>query len=234
MNSILSTVLLGILAYVLLLAATRVVGRKALAQMTFFDFTVAITFGSLAARLGMNGEGTALKAGIVLVIFAILAIITDFLQLKFVAFRKLVNSEPTVLVAHGELLRKNMAKVKISMGLLNSLLREKDVFNISDVEYAILENDGHLSILLKSGRLPLTPTDMNMIAPYKGLSAEVIIEGKLMAHNLLLSGKDEQWLKTELAGKGISSYQEVYFAVIDSAGVLYFSTGKQEGFEFPL
>lgn len=108
---------------------------------------------------------------------------------------------------------------------------EKKAFNIIDVEYAILENDGKLSVLFKSNKQPLTPADMNIGKPYMGLTVELIIDGILMHENIRMTGKSEQWIVNELNNRGIQSVKDVFFAAMDSTGKLYISlgiTGKEE------
>jgi uncharacterized membrane protein YcaP (DUF421 family) len=111
--------------------------------------------------------------------------------------------------------------------MLTSLLREKKVFNIMDVEYALVENDGKLSVLLKSNKQPATPSDMGIGVPYKGLTTELIIDGTLMENNLHAVGKDMTWLQGELKKRGITTVKDIFFAALDSSGSLYISLGIQ-------
>lgn len=225
---ILLTILRGVVAYVLLLTVTRIIGRKAISQMTFFDYTVAITFGSLTAHIGIGVNKTPVAAATVLIIFAALYLLTSAIVIRSMYMRKLVDSEPVVVIAKGELVKKNMKKVHLTLSLMNKLLREKDVFNIMDVEYAIIECNGQLSVLMKSNRQPLTPLDMNIPAPYRGLTAELVIDGMLLEENLSTAGKDAAWLKNELSMRGIRNVEDVFFAAVDSAGQLYVSLGIAE------
>ncbi len=225
MNEVLLTIFRGLVAFLLLLTVTRLVGRKAISQMTFFDFAVAITFGSLTANMAIGGNNSPLTAGIAIVTFGALAIITSVIVLKSRHFRKLVNSEPVIVIAKGELVKENMKKIRLTMEMLNTLLREKNAFNIIDVEYAILENDGKLSVLSKSNKQPVTPADKNIGKPYMGLTVELIIDGAPMYENMRMIGKDEQWIVNELHNMGIQSVKDVFFAAMDSSGKLYISLG---------
>lgn len=225
MTDIFLTILRAVIAFLLLLIVTRLVGRKAISQMTFFDFTVAITFGSLTANLGIGSSNTPLTAGIVIVIFGALAILTSYIALSSMRFRKLVDSEPVVVIAKGELVKSNMRRVRLTLPMLTTLLREKNVFNIIDVEYAILENDGKLSVMPKSNKQPLTPSDMGIAMPYKGLTTELIIDGQLLRQNLSQTGHNEAWLRIELKNRGIQSERDVFFAALDNTGTLYISLG---------
>jgi uncharacterized membrane protein YcaP (DUF421 family) len=207
---------------------TRFIGRKAISQMTFFDFAVAITLGTLAASVGMSTNTSATSAALVMVSFAVLGVMTDVFHLKSYAFRKLVNSEPVVLVQNGEIIKKNMAQTRITLDSLNTLLREKNVFNIADVEYAIFENDGKLSVLLKSQKQPVTPSDLELQTAYKGLVTDVVIDGNIMHQNLRSANLDENWLRKELENNGIKDHKKVFFAALDTSGNLYISQGLKD------
>jgi uncharacterized membrane protein YcaP (DUF421 family) len=167
----------------------------------------------------------SLTAGVVVVTFGALAILTSFISLKSLRFRKLVDSKPVVVIARGEMVRPNMDRLRLTTGMLTSLLREKSAFEVADVEYAIMENDGKLSVLLKSNRQPATPFDLHIATPYRGLACEIIIDGSLMAENLKTAGKDEAWLMDRLKEKGIQRIQDVFYASTDSSGNLYITLG---------
>jgi len=143
-------VLRSIASFILLMIVTRVMGRKAISQMTFFDLAVVITLGTLAASVGMSTDTSSTSATIVMLSFVVLGFMTDFFHLKSFFFRKLVNSEPVVLIKNGNIIRSNMQNTRVTMDSLNALLREKNVFNVADVEFAVFENDGQLSVLPKS------------------------------------------------------------------------------------
>lgn len=135
-----------VIAYLLLLVVARFMGRKALSQMTFFDFAVIITLGSVTANLAMGQNSTPVSATTTLLTLGALALITGCLHIKSVWVRKLTNSEPVTAIENGRILDRNLKKVRYTMNELTSLLREKDVFNIADVEFAIIENHGQLSV----------------------------------------------------------------------------------------
>ncbi len=222
-ETVVNTALRAAIAYILLLVITRLSGRKMISQMTFFDFAVAITLGSLTANLGMGSQNTSLSAGTVMVTIAILAILTGFFATKSFTFRKLIDSEPVILVQNGHVIQKNMKKARITINLLNMLLREKNVFYIGDVEFAILENNGKLSVLPKSQKKPLTPSDIKVGTTYQGLTKDIIIDGNIMRDNLQDANLDEKWLLEQLKNKGIHNIRDVFFAGLDTSGNLYVS-----------
>jgi uncharacterized membrane protein YcaP (DUF421 family) len=141
----------------LLLFLTRLLGRKALSQMTFFDFAIVITFGSIAANIGIGQDNSFPVALTVLITFGLLGIVIGVWHTKSLRFRKLVNSEPLVLIEQGKIVDANMKKERITINELNSMLRGKNIFDISQVDYAIIENSGTLSVLPKAESRPVTP-----------------------------------------------------------------------------
>ncbi|HBV86314.1 DUF421 domain-containing protein [Desulfosporosinus sp.] len=216
-------VLRALFAFILLLIVARLMGRKVISQMTFFDFGVAISIGSITANLAMSQGSTTITAVTVLITFGTLSIITGYLHIKSLWFRKLTNSEPVTAIANGQIIDKNLKRLRLTTNELTSLLREKNIFNIADVEFAILENEGKLSVLPKSQKQPLTPSDLNITTVYKGLTADIIIDGNIMQENLRSAKLNEEWLKNQLNSQGISSVQEVFYAGLDSSGNLYVS-----------
>jgi len=159
-----------VIAYFVLLILSRVMGRKMISQMTFFDFAVGITIGSVTANLAI-GPYTSIRSGItVLIVLTGLVVFLDFLHIKSIHIRKLVNSEPIVAIQNGKVMDDNLRKERFTIDELTMLLREKNIFSMADVEFAILEYDGKLSVLPKSQKQPLTPSDMNINTPYKGLT----------------------------------------------------------------
>jgi len=220
---VINSILRATFAYLLLLVVARFMGRKSLAQMTFFDFAIIITLGSVTASLAMGPQTTPLTAAIVLITLGTLAIITGYLSIKSLWIRKLANSEPITAIENGRIVDKNLKKVRISMNELTSLLRKKNVFNYADVEFAIIENDGQLSVLPKSQKAPLTPSDLKISTSYTGLTKDLIIDGKVLEENLKSIKLDEKWLKTGLFNQGISDIKQVFYAGLDSGGNLYIS-----------
>lgn len=231
-QEIINSIFRAIFAYLLLLVVARFMGRKALSQMTFFDFAVIITLGSVTANLAMGRESTPASAATVLVTLGVLAIITGYLHIKSVWIRQLTNSEPVMAIENGRILDKNLKKVRFTINELTSLLREKNVFNISNVEFAIIENEGQLSVLPKSQKAPLTPSDMNIQTSYKGLTKDLIMDGKVLTENLKSVKLDENWLNTQLANQGISNIEKVFYAGLDSAGALYVSVKQPDTPEY--
>lgn len=224
-NDILFAVIRTLIAFILLISVSRLLGRKALSQMTFFDFTVVITFGSIAANIGVGQNNSFHTNVTVLITLGLLGFLSGYIHIKSFKFRKLINSEPLVIIQNGDIVKANMIKGRITLDELTSLLREKNVFNISEVHYAIIENDGHLSVLPKAINKPLTAQDMNLTPQDTGLSKDIIIDGNIMYENLNSANLTSEWLLNELKNKGILNAKDVFYATLDSGGNLYVSKG---------
>lgn len=217
------TILRSIVAYLVVLFLSRLIGRKMISRITFPDFVIGVTLGSLAVRISLGDENSVWLAILSAVVITSLVLATDLLNIKSFLFRKIEEGEPVVLIQKGELLDRNMAKTKISVSKLLTLLRQKDVFYIEDVDYAVIENDGQLSVLLKPDRLPVAAGELNLPKPGTALPVDVIVDGKLLLKNLKASRHDEAWLQQQLQNRGIHSPEQVFYASVNRSDGLYIS-----------
>lgn len=223
LQKVVYTILRTIFAYILLLIVTRTIGRKAISQMTFFDFAVAITLGSVTANLALGPQTTVVSATTTLVLLGTLAVIVDYSHIKSFLLRKAEESEPVVIIKNGKIEDKNMEKIRLNMNDLLMQLRQNKIFNIADVEFAVMENNGRLSVLPKSQKQPMTPSDLNIPTPYKGLTKDLIIDGNILYENLRDVKLNKQWLQSQLKSKGINNVKSVLYAGLDTSGNLYVS-----------
>lgn len=220
---IILTVIRSIAAYIVILILARLIGRKLISRITFFDFIVGVTLGSLAVHISLGNE-TSAAAGIAsAVTITLLVMLTDLLNNKSYLFRKIEEGEPIVLIRKGEFLEDNMAKAKISITKLLMLLRQKNIFDIESVDYAIIENDGQLSVLMKAERGPVSACELNIKKPENELPIDVIIDGKLIRENLNTGIYNEKWLIKQLQIHGIKDTGQVFYASINKPGHLFVS-----------
>lgn len=231
MEVVFNPALRTVILYFILLILARIMGRKMISQMTFFDFVVGITIGSVAANSTLGPYNASLAAGItVLVVLTALVVIIGYVQIKSFRVRKLVDSEPVVVIEKGQIVDKNLKRERFSLKELTALLRQKNIFNMADVEFAVLEHDGKLSVLPKSPKRPLKPSDMNITPPYQGLTKDVILDGIIMKENLEDAKLTSEWLIGQLKLYGIEDIKDVFYAGVDSSQNLYVSkrNTKQE------
>ncbi|WP_366922959.1 DUF421 domain-containing protein [Metallumcola ferriviriculae] len=211
----------SLIIYVLLLVLSRLMGKKFIAQLTFFDFITAITIGTISGSF-ITAEVKGAYLLLSPVVFAIAVITTGFISLKSVPARKFIEGEPVIAIQNGKILEKNLGKMRLNIDNLMMMLREKKVFELSEVEFAVLEPSGKLSVLKKSQNLPLTPSDVNIETKYKGMSSEIIRDGKIVEQNLRQNNLTHQWLYNQLLAKGVRDLNDVFLASLSTDGILYF------------
>ncbi|GFZ32470.1 DUF421 domain-containing protein [Clostridium zeae] len=231
-NVILVTIVKGTIIYILALILTRKVGTKFMSQMNFFDFVMGTSFGSIIAYDIIDTKFTTVSATTALILFSIITSITAYLNIKSFKIRKLINSEPITLVENGSIVDENMKKLKITVNELKMKLREKSAFNLADVEFAIMETDGQLSVLPKADKKPLTPYHLNIQTTSAGLERDIIIDGVVMEENLKYIGLDRKWLDVELNKQKIKDVSEIFYAGVDNTKKLYISKRNKSN-EYP-
>lgn len=222
-NVILVTVVKGTIIYILALILTRKVGTKFISQMNFFDFVLGTSMGSIIAYDIIDKQFATISATTTLILFSFLTGITAYVNIKSIKMRKLIDSEPTTLVENGCILDENMKKVKMSVNELKMKLREKSAFNLADVEFAIMETDGQISVLPKADKKPITPYNLNIKTTSGGLERDIVIDGMVMEENLKGIGLDRKWLENELNKQKIKDVSEVFYAGVDNTKKLYVS-----------
>lgn len=221
----------SVFAFVTLLALTRWMGKTQVSQLTFFDYVVGITIGSIAASLGIDQSITFLNGGIGLLVWAVLTVLVSYIGIKSYWFRRMTDGEPTVIIKNGKVQENNLKKMRMTIDQLMLELREKNAFRVSDVEFAVMETNGELSVLQKRENQPLTPKDMAIQTVPEREPRMVVMDGHVMKRTLRNMGYDEAWLMSELQRQGIQNVEEVFIAQLDSSGALYVDRydDEQEG-----
>ena len=140
--------------------------------------------------------------------------------MKSVNFRKIMSGQPAILIYRGKIDEKVLRKESITINELQERLRVDNIFNLGDVEYAILETNGELTVIQKPEKRALTPQDMNIVPEYEGIPYDLVVEGKIMHENLKKIGKDEKWLEKQLA-KFDASSKNILIATMDGKGQFF-------------
>ncbi|MGI6038399.1 MAG: DUF421 domain-containing protein [Limnochordia bacterium] len=211
----------SIAAFFFLFLYARILGKTQMGQLTFFDYAAGITIGSMAASMSTDLDSIGLHHWVGLTTWFVLVLALQIASIRNRYLERLVEGEPTVVIHNGQILERNLEKLRYPYSDLMSELRGKNVFDIGDVEFALLEPTGKLSVLLKSDRQPITPKDLNISTHYEGLTTEIISSGQVIEGNLAQLGLDHRWLKEQLQAQGIDDVRQVAFAVLDSQGNLY-------------
>lgn len=195
--------------------------------MNYFDFVIAIILGTIAGAFVVNQvKGMWVLAAPVVITLATLG--TGFLSLRSLAARKILEGEPVVVVHNGKVMENNMLKLRYSLDDLEMQLRDKDVFNITEVEFAVLEPHGQLSVLKKSQNQTVTMSDLGKAPPYKGMATEIIKDGDILEQNLMQNNLNYNWLQSQLQQQGIQDPSEVFYAALQTDGTLYVDKRKDD------
>lgn len=208
-------------SYLILLAITRLLGKKQMGQLTFFHYVTGITIGSVAASVSVDDQISVWEGLASMGLWGVLVMLTSIVSMRSRPMRHLLDGQPTVLIESGKILDRNLAALRMNLEDLTSLLRAQGAFNLKDVEFALLEPTGNLSVLLKSQYQPLTPHDLHVPTKYHGLSHALVMDGEVQERNLERVGLTREWLLSELRKQGVSSPQEVMFSELDTQGDLY-------------
>lgn len=211
----------AVLAYAALFTLTRMIGKRQIAQLTFFDYIVGITIGSMASTAVVELEYQFVSAMAGVLTWALLTVLIAQGEVKSLWFRKLVDGEPVPVIRDGKILEANLAKERISVDELMMLLRQQKVFEVSQVETALLETSGQVSVLLKGEHQPATPHHLGVPGAGVEMPAVVIQDGQVMHDTLRAIERDRRWLEQELAAQGVSSVDQVMLAQVDGQGGLY-------------
>lgn len=212
------------IGFIVLFSMARWSGRKEISQMTFFNLVSAIAFGSIAAALVVNPSVSILNGIIALLGWAAFTVLTDQIHIKSKKARKLLVGDPVIVIKKGKIMEDALRQTRLDTDSLQAILREKSIFSMSEVEYAIFETDGKLSIMKKEPKQTVTKSDLN-IAKSQGsfvpLSTELVADGKVNLKNLKKMNKDQTWLNEQLQQAGVQSVDDVFFAEVQTDGKLY-------------
>ncbi|MEJ6950323.1 DUF421 domain-containing protein [Natronospora cellulosivora (SeqCode)] len=229
MKVIIEITLQTLLAFFAILFLTRLIGKKQIAELTFYDYINGITFGSIAATLATDISQRTWHHLLGLFLFALLTYLMQFAALKNRTVNKVLEGEPVILIHEGKILEKNMAKTRFNMGDLLSELRENGIFNIEDCHFAMLETDGMLSVLPNADKKPLTPEDLNLKGKEETICTELIVDGSIIKANLSQHGFTEEWLFNKLKENNISKLEDVYLTIYNPISKnLYFDLGDDK------
>lgn len=216
----------SIIGFFTLLIMARILGKQQISQLTFFDYVLGITIGSIAATLSVDLSSRAWPHWVGLVVWALIVWALQLVTIKYRSVAKYIVGQPTVVIMNGQLMEEAMRSIRYTLSDVLEQLRDKGVFDLKQVAFAVVENNGKVSVLLKPEFLPATPRDLNLATQSSGLSTELIYDGIIIEDNLKQANVDQLWLEKELKKKGIDSISEVFLAALDSSGNLYLDTYK--------
>lgn len=221
MTEITEIIIRGITAFLFLMVLAYLIGKQMMGQMSYPHFVAAITLGSIAGNTVFNIKIKFLYFIVSLVIFSLITLGFTYMSIKSNKARKWIDGEPAVLIENGKIAEQTMEKLCFSIDFLNQGLRKKDVFDLNEVEYAVLERDGSLSVLKKPDFRNVTKKDLSVKLP-SGTShpVELIREGNILESNLIQIQKSKKWLLEEVSARGYNP-SDVFYAVLGTDGRLF-------------
>lgn len=222
---IIKVILTALLSVAALFVITKIMGHKQVAQLDFFDYISGITIGSVAAELATELE-TPWKPLIAIVVYGAVSITLSILTSKLPKIRKYVNGTPTILMNNAKIYRKNMKKARLDLSELMMMCREQGYFNMNDIQTAIFEHNGKLTILPVSDKRPVNPSDMNLTPPAESICTEVIMDGRILDENLNRKGLNVTWLRKQLEQQGYKDVKEILLGICDDNNKLSLFTGE--------
>lgn len=204
--------LTSLLSVGVLFVITKCMGHKQVAQLDFFDYISGITIGSIAAELATDLEAPW-KSLTALVIYGLVSVLLNLLTTKFPRTRKFINGTPTILMNNGKIIRKNLQKAKLDLSEFLLLCREQGYFDPEEIQTAVFEHNGKLSVLPKAEKRPATPYDLHLTVSPAHIGTEVIMDGRTMGENLSRAGRDEKWLEKQIRSQGYRNAGEIFLGI---------------------
>lgn len=215
-----------ILSYSILWLGLRLLGKKQFGELTITNIATAFAIGEIASDLATHINEKPMPFVLAMIGYFLLAFGLGYISLKSRTLRGVFEGHPTLLIAHGKILENNLKRMKMSVDILLQKLREKDAFRVQEVEYAILEANGKLTVMFMPPYEALTPDNLKMQTQYKGLLIDVIADGKVLSDNLRKIGLTKSWLTEQIKKEHIQNFSEVFLAQVDESGKLYIDLKK--------
>lgn len=211
-----------VVTFFALLLLTRFLGKKQLSHLTFFNYVTGITIGSIAANMVILSAKDYMKELLSLVTWCALTTLIGYISLKSSKIRVILDGQPTIIIKKGVIDKKALLHTRINIDDLTMLIRQQNVFSILEVDYAILEPNGTLSILKKPQYQGTQKSDLSIDAASQPfIPIEVITDGKILYKNLKEIGFNIEWLMNQLSNAGINSAEEVFYAEVQPNGQLF-------------
>lgn len=213
-SELLDVTIRALLSLITLFFVTKLIGKKQVSQLSLFDYVIGISIGNFAAEMTINLESKEIHGIVAVIIFGFIAYLVSILTMKSIVLRRFFMGTPTVMIEHGKIVQDSFKKVRYDINDMLEQCRINGYYDISDIEYAIVEANGELSILPRSENRPITVKDMNLKVNKEGLCANVIIDGKIMHKNLKNINKTEEWLLKEMKVRG-KEIEDIILATVD-------------------
>lgn len=199
-----------------LFVLTKIMGKKQISQLNMFDYVVGITIGSVAADISLDLESHFIYGALVMAVYTFVSVVISYVTAKSIKARRFIIGVAIVLLEDGKIIENGLKKAKFDINDFLQEARSNGYFDISELEYAVMEPNGKVSFLPKNKYKPLTPNDAKVKVNYKGLCCNVVIDGNIMEKNLSLINKDSKWLEKRLSNMGYNKIDDLLLVIIDT------------------
>lgn len=217
------TSIMGLLLFLILIT-----GRRKISELPVFDFLAIIIIGSVVGADIADPEIPHLPTAYALVLIIAIQFTVSYLTVRSRKFGSKVTFAPTVVIQNGHFVKSNMKKIRYSVENILMYLREKDVFDLREVEFAVVEDSGNISVMKKAHFQPLTPSDMSISTRNKGLSIPLVIDGEIQDSNMKKLNLEKEWLINRLKDNGIENLENAFYVDIGSEGKLHISKDLEQ------
>ncbi|NBK97924.1 MAG: DUF421 domain-containing protein [Erysipelotrichia bacterium] len=217
---ILATIIRSLISILLLQILAKIAGPKQISQLSFYDYIVGITIGSIAAVLAIDDQVEWYLCAIAMLLYTSVSIFFSWLTTKSIKAREHLTGTPHILIFHGKIIEKNLKKIHFDVNDLLTQCRIAGYFDISQIAFAIMETTGEVSFLAMSESKPVTIKDMNKKVVQEELMANVIIDGKIMDKNLKAIGKDQYWLLDKISEQDCK-IEDILLAIANRNNAIY-------------
>ena len=217
----------AILLYIIVLIVMRLMGKREIGQLQPFELAISIMIADLAS-IPMTDTGVPISNGIIPILgLLVMHLVISVVNLKSIKAREIICGKPRILIYRGRIDEKALKKERFPINELEERLRGNNVVNLGDVEYAILETSGNITVIQKPEKRNTIPEDFNIVPDYEGISYDLVVDGKIMDENLKKLGKNYQWLKKQVEKFNIRP-EEALVVTIDGKGQI-FCQEKEKG-----
>lgn len=218
----------AIVLYIVVLIVMRLMGKREIGQLQPFELAIAIMIADLAS-IPMTETGVPISNGIVPIIgLLVMHLVISTINLKSIRAREVICGKPRILIYRGKIDEQALIKERFTLNELQERLRSQNVVNIGDVEYAILETSGQVTVIEKPNKRTTIPEDFNIMPDYEGLPYDLVVDGKIMSNNLKAIEKDYNWLDIEVQKFGYKP-EEALIVTFDGNGQIFCQKKEKKG-----
>ena len=211
----LNTFFRALILYIVVVVGMRIMGKRQVGELQPFELVITLMIAEVAS-VPMQAAGIPLINGLVPAFTLLLAqVLLSYITLKSGRARAIICGTPSIVILNGKIVQKELARLRFNVNDLLEQLRTNNIVNVSDVEFAILETNGQLTVIPKSQKRPVTPEDLKLTTRYEGLPYNLIMDGRIQHKNLSEAGLDIDWLMQQLKIKGLKP-RDIFYAYLDS------------------